>query len=49
MVAMGFGLGFTIGYNFAQRTTLKMALEQLEDAKADAAKWRDEYLKIAGK
>ncbi len=49
VVAFGIGTGFAVGYNFAQRTALKAAIERTAEWKREAEKWRDEYIRLTGK
>jgi len=53
--ALALGLGFMVGYNFAQRTVLRVAMERLEEAQKeiDSAReeirhWQEAYLSIVG-
>lgn len=47
-LGFAFGMGFGTGYQFAQRTTLKMALDQIDQWKNEARHWRDAYTRATG-
>ena len=44
IVAGGIGVGFGAGYAFAQRTVLAMALERIEAAETEIARWQQAYI-----
>ena len=44
IVAGAAGVGFGAGYAFAQRTVLAMALERIEAAEAEIARWQQAYI-----
>lgn len=49
MLALAFGMGCTAGWAFAMKTTLRAALEQLGEVKAERDKFRDLWLEAVGK